>query len=154
MASDGLTGRVATAADYDKLEPLFRANCQKMQYEWPKYEFAAKHILAHPEYGFVIMAEQADGSAAGFISLTFEWSDWRNGVFLWMQGLQADANCDEATVIGTLKAALEVKRSTLDWQVVGIRLCSPKVLQGEVQQAITAFDLKPSHYYVYHVDTA
>ena len=71
-----------------------------------------------------------------------------------MQGLQTDANCDEATVMGTLKAALEAKRATMDWQVVGIRLCSPKVLQSEVSQAIQAFELKPSHYYVYHVDTA
>ena len=50
-----------------------------MQYEWSKYEAAARLILANPDYGFVIMAENATGEAAGFISLTFEWSDWRYG---------------------------------------------------------------------------
>uniref|UniRef100_A0A7S3HWA9 N-acetyltransferase domain-containing protein n=1 Tax=Favella ehrenbergii TaxID=182087 RepID=A0A7S3HWA9_9SPIT len=148
-----MTGRAATAADFDKLQPLFQANCQRMQYEWSKYEFAAKHILTNPEYGFIIMVEKADGQAVGFVSLTFEWSDWRNGVFFWMQGFQIDSTCDEATVVGTLKAALELHKASLDYQCCGIRLCSPKVLHTEAEQAIRAFDLKPSHYYIYHVDT-
>ena len=86
MASDGFSGRLASIADFEKLTPLLQANCQRMQYEWSKYEAAARMILENPEYGFVVMAEKESGEAAGFVSLTFEWSDWRNGVFFWMQG--------------------------------------------------------------------
>ena len=110
-------------------------------------------ILENPEYGFVIMAEKAGGEVAGFISLTFEWSDWRNGVFFWMQGLQIDSTCDEAAVVSTIKSALDWHKLTLDYQCCGIRLCSPKVLHAEAEVAIRAFDLTPSHYYIYHIDT-
>ena len=154
MASNTLTGRVATMADFDKLAPLLQNNCQRMQFDWAKYEFGTRQILSNPDYGFIILAEKEDGSAAGFLSLTFEWSDWRNGVFFWMQGLELDAACDQASVISTLKAALELHKTTLDFQCCGIRLCTPKVVHHEVETAIQAFDLKPSHYYIYHIDTA
>ena len=124
-----------------------------MQYDWSKYETAIRHSLANPEFGFTIMAENAAGEAVGFVSVTFEWSDWRNAVFFWMQGLQIDASCDEAAVVNTLKTALDAHKATLEYPNCGIRLCTPKVLHTEAELAIRAFDLKPSHYYVYHIDT-
>ncbi|MDB6027808.1 MAG: acetyltransferase [Verrucomicrobiales bacterium] len=39
-----------------------------------------------PQYGFYIVAE-CDGSIAGSLLITYEWSDWRNGLFWWIQSV-------------------------------------------------------------------
>ena len=63
------------------------------------------------------------------------------------------AGADNGAVIAALKTKLDEHKATLEYQCCGIRLCSQKVLSQESQQAVEAFDLKPSHYYIYHVDT-
>ena len=84
MVEGIMTARVAVIADFEKLQPLMQANCEKMQYEWSKYEVAARHILENPDYGFFILAETQEDQVVGFISFTFEWSDWRNGACFWI----------------------------------------------------------------------
>lgn len=46
-------------------------------------------LFARPEYGFYLIAEPADGSGdpAGSLMVTYEWSDWRNGLFWWIQSV-------------------------------------------------------------------
>jgi GNAT superfamily N-acetyltransferase len=43
-------------------------------------------LLARPQYGFYVLAE-IDGAPAGGLMITFEWSDWRNAVFWWIQSV-------------------------------------------------------------------
>ena len=57
-----------------------------MQYEWTNYEAAVKQILENSDFGFVLVSESGDG-LVGFVAFTFEWSDWRDGAFFWLQGL-------------------------------------------------------------------
>jgi len=44
------------------------------------------HLLEHPEYGFYIVAE-VGGRVAGCLLITYEWSDWRDGLFWWIQSV-------------------------------------------------------------------
>lgn len=43
-------------------------------------------LLRKPEYGFYLIAEK-DGDTAGALMITHEWSDWRNGLFWWIQSV-------------------------------------------------------------------
>jgi GNAT superfamily N-acetyltransferase len=43
-------------------------------------------VLADPTHGFYIVAE-ADNQVVGCLLITFEWSDWRCGLFWWIQSL-------------------------------------------------------------------
>ena len=43
-------------------------------------------VLADPALGRYYIAE-VDGDAVGQLMTTFEWSDWRNGLFLWIQSV-------------------------------------------------------------------
>ncbi|MBY0502410.1 MAG: GNAT family N-acetyltransferase [Bryobacteraceae bacterium] len=43
-------------------------------------------LVAQPAYGFYIIAER-DGEPAGCLMITYEWTDWRNGVFWWIQSV-------------------------------------------------------------------
>ena len=48
-----------------------------------------KNLMAHPQWGFYLVAER-DGQIAGSLMITFEWSDWRNGLFWWIQSVYVD----------------------------------------------------------------
>ena len=55
-------------------------------FEKDKFETAASHVLADIDYGFFIFATCED-KPAGFMYFTYEWSDWRNGLFFWLQSV-------------------------------------------------------------------
>lgn len=43
-------------------------------------------LLREPSRGFYVVAE-CDGEVAGSLMITFEWSDWRNALFWWIQSV-------------------------------------------------------------------
>lgn len=43
-------------------------------------------LFDHPEYGFYLVAE-VDEKVAACLMITTEWSDWRNGIFWWIQSV-------------------------------------------------------------------
>ena len=48
-------------------------------------------VLADPAKGFYTVAESGAGQVIGQLMITFEWSDWRNGNFWWIQSVYVDA---------------------------------------------------------------
>lgn len=45
-----------------------------------------QHLIAHPELGFYLVADCEETPVACLL-ITFEWSDWRNGLFWWIQSV-------------------------------------------------------------------
>ena len=45
-----------------------------------------QNMIANPAYGYYLVAEQ-DGQVIGSLMVTSEWSDWRNGLFWWIQSV-------------------------------------------------------------------
>jgi GNAT superfamily N-acetyltransferase len=45
-----------------------------------------RRLLATPSLGFYVVAEHA-GEPIGCLMVTNEWSDWRNGLFWWIQSV-------------------------------------------------------------------
>ena len=48
-------------------------------------------VLSDPAKGFYTVAESNAGNVVGQLMITFEWSDWRNGNFWWIQSVYVDA---------------------------------------------------------------
>lgn len=46
----------------------------------------AARLLARSEYGYYLVAER-DGAIAGGLLVTYEWSDWRDGLIWWIQSV-------------------------------------------------------------------
>lgn len=46
-------------------------------------------ILTDAALGFYLVAE-AEGAVIGCLMVTYEWSDWRNGLFWWVQSVYVD----------------------------------------------------------------
>jgi ribosomal protein S18 acetylase RimI-like enzyme len=76
--------------------------------------------LADPAKGIYYVAEE-NGAVLGQIGLTYEWSDWRNAWFWWIQSVYVRR---EARRRGVFRALYEhVHRAALaDPTVVGLRL--------------------------------
>jgi ribosomal protein S18 acetylase RimI-like enzyme len=77
-------------------------------------------VLADPALARYYIAE-IEGKPAGQLMTTYEWSDWRNGLFLWIQSVYV---MPEARGLGVFRALFghleELARS--DQRICGIRL--------------------------------
>ncbi|MDP4599381.1 MAG: GNAT family N-acetyltransferase [Pseudomonadales bacterium] len=77
-------------------------------------------MLNDPSLGFYLVAE-ADGGLVGCLGITFEWSDWRNGLFWWIQSVFVDPDYRRRGVFANLYNYVgELARQEQD--VCGIRL--------------------------------
>ena len=76
--------------------------------------------LADPGLGRYLVAEE-DGRPIGQLMVTTEWSDWRNGLFLWIQSVYVSPAHRGAGVFRTLYRHLE-SEARRDPRVCGIRL--------------------------------
>src|SRR5262245_4555186 len=77
-------------------------------------------VLADPARGFYLVAE-SDGEIVGQLMATFEWSDWRDGWFWWLQSVYVRHDHRRAGVFRALFADL-VKRARAAGDVIGMRL--------------------------------
>jgi len=77
-------------------------------------------VLDDPRHGRYYLAE-IDGEVVGQLMTTFEWSDWRNGLFLWIQSVYVMPAHRGAGVFRALFRHLtELARE--DARICGIRL--------------------------------
>ena len=147
------TAKLGSKDDFAKLEPLMRANCEKMELKWDNYEAVATRILADQNLGKFVFVETASGEPVGFLFVTYEWSDWRDGIFFWLQGCEVTGP-NEEQILTLLKQKLEeYANSDLGYRWCGLRLCNEKTKSKHFESVVKAFDLGKSHYFIFHVDT-
>ena len=50
-----------------------------------------RNLFENPQFGFYVVAEDGGGGVAaepvGSLMITYEWSDWRDGLFWWIQSV-------------------------------------------------------------------
>ncbi len=77
-------------------------------------------VLAEARRGFYLVAELA-GAIAGCLMITYEWSDWRNGDWWWLQSVYVRPEHRRSGVFRALYAEVE-RRAAQRNDVVGVRL--------------------------------
>ena len=77
-------------------------------------------VLTEPRRGFYLIAEQA-GAIAGCLMITYEWSDWRNGDWWWLQSVYVRPEHRRSGVFRALYAQVEARAAARE-DVVGVRL--------------------------------
>ena len=81
-------------------------------------------ILSTPALGFLRVAELATGRSArivGQMMVTYEWSDWRNATFWWIQSVYVDPTWRRHGVYRTMHEALR-REARATPGVCGLRL--------------------------------
>jgi len=77
-------------------------------------------VFDEPARGRYFIAE-VDGVRAGQLMITFEWSDWRNGVFWWVQSVFVVPQYRRAGVFGAMYRRVQDEARAAG-NVCGIRL--------------------------------
>ncbi len=77
-------------------------------------------VFNNPSHGFYVVA-QSNGKTIGSLLVTPEWSDWRNGIFWWIQSLYVLPQWRQRGVFKALYAFVAEKAGT-DEAVRGLRL--------------------------------
>ncbi|MBC8374923.1 MAG: GNAT family N-acetyltransferase [FCB group bacterium] len=77
-------------------------------------------IFNYPEHGFYIVCEM-EGQVKACLMITYEWSDWRNGLFWWIQSVFVKK---ENRQQGLYKHMYEFIKTQIeqDENIVGLRL--------------------------------
>ncbi len=108
-----------------------------------------KAALADPSKGFYLVAE-SDRSIVGQLMVTFEWSDWRNGVFWWIQSVYVRPDARGHGVYKALYAETQ-HRAAEAGNVCGIRLYVERD-NRRAQQTYERLGMKNTAYSMYEVD--
>jgi ribosomal protein S18 acetylase RimI-like enzyme len=77
-------------------------------------------VLDDPAKGFYLVAVQ-DGRVIGQLMITYEWSDWRNGVFWWVQSVYVSPAARGRGAYRKLHSEL-LRRAQEQGGVCGVRL--------------------------------
>ena len=91
-------------------------------------EQGVRRMFSNPELGFYTIIE-VDGVAAGALMITTEWSDWRNGIFWWIQSVYIEPGHRRKGLFSMLYQYIRDK-ATEDSSVCGIRLYVERQNEG------------------------
>jgi GNAT superfamily N-acetyltransferase len=106
-------------------------------------------LLADASKGLYYIAE-FHGKAIGQLMITYEWSDWRNATFWWIQSVYIHPNYRKQGVFRALYRYVgSIARNRGD--VCGLRLYVDQS-NKRAQQTYEALGMKRSHYQMMDVD--
>ncbi|MGS2722901.1 N-acetyltransferase family protein [Porticoccus sp. GXU_MW_L64] len=103
-------------------------------------------LLQRPEMGFYLVAEQA-GEALASLMVTSEWSDWRNGLFWWIQSVYVSPRHRRRGIYRQLYQAVQ-QRASEQGDVCGFRLYVEKH-NRRAQQTYRALGMEETVYQMY-----
>lgn len=117
-----LTIRSATASDIDHLVDWNAAMAMETEskaLDRTTLSSGVRGVLDTPRRGFYLIAEEAS-TPVGSLMVTYEWSDWRNGDFWWIQSVYVAPASRRSGVFRQLYA--RVRRDAAAAGAVGLRL--------------------------------
>jgi GNAT superfamily N-acetyltransferase len=106
-------------------------------------------VLKDPGKGTYFVVEM-EGTIVGQLLLTYEWSDWRNGDFWWIQSVYVAAEHRQAGVFRALFAHIQ-KLATTRHDVCGLRLYVERH-NDRAQRAYAKLGMAKTHYEVFETD--
>ena len=105
-----------------------------------------RRLLGDPSLGFYVVAERA-GEVVGCLLVTNEWSDWRNGLFWWIQSVYVVENARRQ---GVYRAMYDHIRglAKADPGICGFRLYVEKD-NAQAQRTYQSLGMSATDYLIY-----
>lgn len=147
-----ITVRPATA---DDLEAIVAGNLamaketEGRQLELETVRSGVRRLLADPSQGVYYLAE-LDGRVVGQLLITYEWSDWRDGVFWWIQSVYVAPAARRHGVYRALHTWIERKARETPG-VCGLRLYVDRH-NASARQVYARLGLQLTEYRLYETD--
>ncbi|HMM56459.1 MAG TPA: GNAT family N-acetyltransferase [Rudaea sp.] len=149
MQGEAVRIRAARASDLDTLVAYNAAmalETESKTLDPAVLRAGVARVLAEPARGFYLVAE-VEGAVAGCLMITFEWSDWRNGDWWWLQSVYVVPAHRRHGVFRALYQEVE-HRATERADVVGVRLYVERD-NARAQQTYEAFGMCEDQYRMY-----
>jgi len=153
---DELNVRIARAEDAATIESFSAA--MALETEGRRLDLDRLHhgtiaLIENPAQGFFIVAEQGQGEnrrLLGQLMVTYEWSDWRNGAFWWIQSVYVAPDWRCQGVFRRMHASVLATAKTRP-NVCGVRLYVER-RNNAAQEVYRKVGLTPSSYAMFETD--
>jgi len=151
MQNHSIRVRRATIADVDTIVDFNAAMAQETEniiLQRQRLTDGVKSVFEDSTKGFYVVAE-SDGAVVGQMMVTYEWSDWRNGVFWWIQSVYVRSSHRRTGVFRSLFEYVKCLAESAP-NVCGLRLYVASDNQS-AQQVYQSLNMKKSHYELYEM---
>lgn len=141
-----LLGDAATIAEFNR---AMARETEHLELDPVRVRAGVEAVLGDPAKGFYLVAESG-GRVVGQLMITFEWSDWRNGSFWWIQSVYVDAAARGAGVYKRLYEQVRTMAAEAG-NVCGLRL----YVERDNKRARDVYyrqGMRPTAYEMYEVD--
>ena len=147
-----MTIRPATLADavtIARFNALMAAETEQITLDQNRLLKGVEALLRDSTKGFYLVVEH-DNVIVGQLMITYEWSDWRNGVFWWIQSVYVEKSARGTGVFKMLFDHIHtLAKSAPD--VCGLRLYVEKT-NARAKQTYERLAMHPSHYEMYEME--
>ena len=152
MSDNGLVIRPAEERDAEtvaRFNAAMALETENRELGWETALAGVKNLLKNPQNGFYLIAE-LEGESAGSLMITGEWSDWRNGIFWWIQSVYIRPEYRRRGIYRRLYAHVkELARARAD--VCGLRLYVEQENLA-AQRTYLALGMREAHYRMFEQD--
>ena len=123
MAAPRVTHAIRPAAPTDAIEMarIYNDGIAERVATFETRTKSAGELAELIEGGALVLVAERDGEVVGQTGITFEWSDWRNGWYWWIQSVYVREDARRAGVFSAIYRHLEAM-ALADPTVIGIRL--------------------------------
>lgn len=143
--------RIANESDTDALVDFNRRMARETEGLELKAEIlrpGVEGLLRNNQYGFYVIAEDTNNKTpAGGLMITYEWSDWRNGLVWWIQSVYVMPDYRRHGIYRRLYDFVKEKAKEED-NVRGFRLYVEKE-NRIAQQTYSKLGMEESHYLMF-----
>lgn len=150
--------RRADERDIDALVEFNRAMARETESKELDAEVlraGVRGLMNEPRYGFYLVAErklsavggEATAEVVGSLMVTYEWSDWRNGLFWWVQSVYVSPSLRRRGVYRRLYQHVK-ELAAADACVRGFRLYVERE-NGVAQRTYEQLGMEETHYKLY-----
>jgi ribosomal protein S18 acetylase RimI-like enzyme len=142
--------RVADASDVEALVDFNHAmaiETEAKELDRDLLTAGVKGLLSKKQFGFYLIAEDSSAGRIASLMVTYEWSDWRNGLFWWIQSVYVKPEFRRRGIYRRLyEFVKEMAKDETD--VCGFRLYVEKE-NAVAQQTYEQLGMKQTQYAMY-----
>jgi GNAT superfamily N-acetyltransferase len=146
------TIRTASLSDLDTLADFnarMARETEDKELDMSVLTSGVRKALSNGEHGIYYVAE-VDGVIVGQLLLTYEWSDWRNGQFWWIQSVYVPEEWRGKKIFTALYDHVR-KKAKEDRSVCGLRLYADSE-NSRAQATYTTLGMKKTSYEMFEDD--